>query len=75
MVGDLTIAGLVQANDWESGRPWIVSVVDSRVYWWVRVVSAVPLLCGFAALLPALYAGPVRRPMAPAAASALAAAE
>lgn len=75
MVGDLTIAGLVQANDWEAGRPWIVSVVDSRIYWWVRAVSAVPLLCGFAALLPALYAGSVRRPMAPATAPALAAAE
>lgn len=66
MVGDLTIAGLVQAADWEAGRPWIVSVVDSRSYWWVRVASAVPLLGGFAALLPALYAGPrVRRPRRP----------
>jgi cytochrome c oxidase cbb3-type subunit I len=59
MVGDLTIAGLVQAYDWESGRPWIVSVVDSKAYWIIRVFSALPILTGFAAFLPALYAGPV----------------
>lgn len=61
MVGDLTIAGLVQARDWGAQRPWMVSVSDSKIYWWIRVASALPILAGFAAMLPALYGGPVRQ--------------
>lgn len=51
MVVDLTAAGLVQGELWNSGAPWMDSVRASQGYWWVRVASAVPLILGFGSFL------------------------
>jgi cytochrome c oxidase cbb3-type subunit 1 len=58
MVSDLTIAGLVQGQLWQSGAPWVESVQASRPYWIIRALSAVPLAGGFASLLVGLTTGP-----------------
>jgi cbb3-type cytochrome c oxidase subunit I len=58
MVADLTIAGLVQGQLWQSGAPWIDAVEASRPYWIVRTLSAVPIASGFVALLLGLTTGP-----------------
>lgn len=54
MFVDLTVAGLVQGELWNSGAPWLDSVRVAVPYWWVRVVSAVPILLGFAAFIAGL---------------------
>lgn len=54
MFVDLTIAGLVQGELWNSGAPWLDSVRAAVPYWWVRVASAVPILLGFAAFIAGL---------------------
>jgi cbb3-type cytochrome c oxidase subunit I len=58
MVADLTAAGLVQGELWESPAPWMESVRASRIYWMVRSLSALPLLAGFAALCVSMLTGP-----------------
>lgn len=58
MVGDLTAAGLVQGELWQSDAPWIESVRAARTYWAIRDVSAVPLLLGFVAFFIGLTTGP-----------------
>ncbi|MHC8300828.1 cbb3-type cytochrome c oxidase subunit I [Pseudomonas sp. ZS1P83] len=69
----LTAGGLVQAHLWESPAPWMDSVRASLTYWWIRDLSAVPLLFGFIAFylglttgprnnLPAVLAAPVTQP-------------
>jgi len=58
MVSDLTIAGLVQGQLWQTNAPWIVSVEATRPYWLVRTLSGVPLAAGFIALLLGLTTGP-----------------
>ncbi len=58
MVADLTVAGLVQANYWQSGAPWIVSVVVSRHAWITRSVTGLLVLGGFIDLLQGLLTGP-----------------
>jgi len=58
MVVDLTIAGLVQADLWQAGGPWLESVRRSQPYWIVRTASAVPIAGGFLALLAGLLTGP-----------------
>jgi cbb3-type cytochrome c oxidase subunit I/cbb3-type cytochrome c oxidase subunit II len=57
MVLDLTIAGIVQGQVWQSGAPWIVSVQRSRPYWLLRAVAGVVLVAGFASLLAAFTTG------------------
>jgi len=48
MVIDLTIAGLVEAQVWESSAPWIDSVRGGVAsYWLVRTLSGLPILTGF----------------------------
>ncbi len=47
MVADLTVAGLVQAQLWQSGAPWLDSVTASRHYWIVRSVSGLLVIGGF----------------------------
>ncbi|AJZ56415.1 cytochrome C and Quinol oxidase polypeptide I family protein (plasmid) [Paraburkholderia fungorum] len=59
MVGDLTIAGLVQGNLWAQSVPWMDSVRASMPYWWIRVVSAVPVLAGFGLVAAAMLCGPL----------------
>lgn len=57
MVGDLTIAGLLQGKLWHEDVPWMVSVRASIPYWWWRVVSAAPILAGFGCLIAAMLCG------------------
>ncbi len=54
MVADLTVAGLVQAQSWQSGAPWIESVVASRHAWITRSFSGLLILAGFIELLRGL---------------------
>jgi len=58
MVGDLTLAGVVQAGLWTSGAPWMDAVVASRPYWVVRALSAVLVGGGIVALMAGLTTGP-----------------
>jgi len=57
MVSDLTIAGLVEARQWQSAGPWLDSVRAVHSFWWVRTLSAIPILAGFIALLAGLTTG------------------
>eukprot|EP01132_Coremiostelium_polycephalum_P015807 gene15807-19056_t len=54
----LTAGGLVQAQLWESPAPWMDSVRASLTYWWIRDLSAIPLLLGFIAFYMGLTTGP-----------------
>jgi mono/diheme cytochrome c family protein len=47
MIADLTIAGLVEAQVWQSSAPWIDSVRAVASYWLVRTFSGLPILAGF----------------------------
>jgi cytochrome c oxidase cbb3-type subunit 1 len=58
MVSDLTIAGLLQGQLWQTSAPWMVSVEATKPYWLVRTLSAIPLAAGFLALLWGLTTGP-----------------
>lgn len=58
MFVDLTIAGLLQADLWLDGAPWLDSVRDSRPYWIVRTLSGLLLAAGFVAVLVGLTTGP-----------------
>jgi cbb3-type cytochrome c oxidase subunit I len=59
MVADLTVAGLVQGQLWQSEAPWIESVRASRPFWITRSLAGVVVLGGFGALCLALLTGPV----------------
>ncbi|HTU22627.1 MAG TPA: cbb3-type cytochrome c oxidase subunit I [Gemmataceae bacterium] len=59
MVADLTAAGLVQAELWDSPAPWMDSVRASRTYWMLRSFAAIPLLAGFIALALSMLTGPL----------------
>lgn len=59
MVLHLTIAGLVEARLWQSAVPWLESVRAARPFWWVRTLSAIPIVAGFIALLAGLTTGEV----------------
>jgi cbb3-type cytochrome oxidase subunit 1 len=65
MVTDLTVAGLIQAQHWQSGAPWLDSVTASRHYWIVRSASGVLVLGGFICLLKGLLTGPLFEPRNP----------
>jgi len=58
MVTDLTIAGLVEAQVWESSAPWIDSVRAVGSYWLVRTFSGLPILAGFVLFWISLVTGP-----------------
>jgi len=58
MVIDLTIAGLVEAQVWESSAPWIDSVRAVASYWLVRTLSGLPILTGFVLFWISLVTGP-----------------
>jgi len=58
MVTDLTVGGLVQAQYWQSGAPWIDSVVASKHIWITRSVTGLLVLGGFLDLLQGLLTGP-----------------
>jgi cbb3-type cytochrome oxidase subunit 1 len=57
MVVDLTIAGLVEAQSWQSGAPWMDSVRAARPYWLIRVLTFIPIAGGFASLFMGLLTG------------------
>src|SRR6267142_331 len=58
MVADLTIAGLVEAQLWESSAPWMESVRAVASYWLVRTFSGLPILAGFVLFWTSLLSGP-----------------
>src|SRR6266852_3834699 len=58
MVTDLTIAGLVEAQVWQSSAPWIDSVRAVGNYWLVRTLSGLPVLAGFVVFWTSLVTGP-----------------
>src|SRR5467141_1792122 len=58
MVIDLTIAGLVEAQVWESSAPGIDSVRAVASYWLVRTLSGLPILAGFVLFWISLVTGP-----------------
>jgi mono/diheme cytochrome c family protein len=58
MVADLTIAGLVEAQVWQSSAPWIDSVRAVGSYWLVRTFSGLPILAGFVLFWTSLVTGP-----------------
>lgn len=57
MVVDLTAAGIVEANSWAAGEPWIESVRAAKPYWVIRVITHVPIAGGFLCLLAGLLTG------------------
>ncbi len=57
MVVDLSIAGVVQAQLWQDGLPWLESLRASRQYWVWRTWSAVPLIAGFVLLFVSFFTG------------------
>ncbi len=59
MVLDLTAAGLVQGQLWQTDLPWMDSVRASAPFWWVRSVSGFVLLAGFLAVVAAMTTGSV----------------
>ena len=59
MVADLTVAGMVQGQLWQSETLWIESVSASQPYWIARSLAALPVLAGFGALCLAMLTGPV----------------
>ncbi|MCU1262500.1 MAG: Cytochrome c oxidase subunit CcoN, partial [Bryobacterales bacterium] len=59
MVADLTLAGLVEAGYWQTHLPWTASIVAARNYWWVRLVSAVPIILGFICFCFGILTGPL----------------
>src|SRR5216684_1100250 len=58
MVTDLTIAGLVEAQVWQSSAPWIDSVRAVGSYWLVRTFSGLPILAGFLLFWISIVTGP-----------------
>src|SRR6267378_2522468 len=58
MVADLTIAGLVEAQVWQSSAPWIDSVRAVGTYWLVRTFSGLPILAGLVLFGTSLVSGP-----------------
>jgi cytochrome c oxidase cbb3-type subunit I/II len=58
MVADLTSAGLVEAQVWQSSAPWIDSIRAAGSYWLVRTLSGLPVLAGFALFWMSLVTGP-----------------
>lgn len=58
MLGDLTIAGLIQGYMWTESTTWIASVENSMPYWSIRAVSAIPIIAGFVCLIAAMLTGP-----------------
>src|SRR6266404_3708775 len=59
MVADLTFAGLVEGHYWQTHLPWTASVVALRNYWWVRLISAVPIVLGFVCFCFGILTGPL----------------
>ncbi|MBX9724540.1 MAG: cbb3-type cytochrome c oxidase subunit I, partial [Candidatus Obscuribacterales bacterium] len=65
MVLDLSLAGLVEANVWQSGLPWIESVREVRKLWVARSFVAIPIIGGFISLLVSMLTGPHNQTVIP----------
>ena len=72
MVVDLTIAGLVEAQVWQSSAPWIDSVRAVESYWLVRTLSGLPILAGFLLFWTSLVTGTMSSGAIPSAARGVA---
>jgi cytochrome c oxidase cbb3-type subunit I/II len=59
MATDLTAAGLVQGQLWQSDSTWLDSVRASQPYWMSRTVVGCVVLLGFVALTLSMTTGPV----------------
>jgi cbb3-type cytochrome c oxidase subunit I len=57
MVLDLTMAGVVEAQLWDDGAPWIQSVRAAGPYWLVRTFSGGAIILGFISFWGALVTG------------------
>lgn len=57
MVSDLTIAGLLETQLWQSTAPWLESVRAARPYWLIRTLTFGPIAAGFVLLLTGLVTG------------------
>jgi cbb3-type cytochrome oxidase subunit 1/mono/diheme cytochrome c family protein len=55
---DLTIAGVLQGQLWQTSAPWLESIRVSEPYWIVRTLSAIPIAGGFILFLVGLTTGP-----------------
>ena len=62
MVSDLTVAGLVEGDYWQTSLPWTASIVAARQYWWVRAISGVPIILGFLCFCLGMFTGPANEP-------------
>jgi len=58
MVIDLTAAGLVEGQLWNSNAPWIDSVRAMYPYWLTRTLSGIPIISGFLLFWIGLVTGP-----------------
>jgi cbb3-type cytochrome c oxidase subunit I/cbb3-type cytochrome c oxidase subunit II len=58
MASDLTAAGLVQGQMWQSDSTWLDSVRASQPYWLSRSFVGVIVLLGFVALILSMTTGP-----------------
>ncbi|HTA43333.1 MAG TPA: cbb3-type cytochrome c oxidase subunit I [Bryobacteraceae bacterium] len=58
MVIDLTMAGVVEAQLWDSGAPWIDSIRAARPYWVFRTFTGVAIILGFLFFWVGLLTGP-----------------
>src|SRR3984893_3672734 len=61
MIADLTIAGLVEAQLWDSGSRWIASVRAARPYWEFRTLTGVAIILGFVSFWVGLLTGPAAK--------------
>ena len=58
MVLDLTMAGVVEGQLWDSNAPWIQSVRAASPYWLVRTISGMSIIFGFLLFWIGLFTGP-----------------
>jgi cytochrome c oxidase cbb3-type subunit I/II len=61
MVIDLTMAGVVEGQLWDSGSPWIASVRAVRPYWEFRTLTGVAIILGFLFFWVGLLTGPAAK--------------
>ncbi|MGP8243800.1 MAG: cbb3-type cytochrome c oxidase subunit I [Bryobacteraceae bacterium] len=58
MVMDLTMAGVVEGQLWDSGAPWIASVRAAMPYWQFRSLAGGSIILGFLLFWVGLITGP-----------------
>jgi cbb3-type cytochrome c oxidase subunit I len=58
MAADLTAAGLVQGQIWQSDATWMESIRASKPFWLSRTVAGIAVFLGFVALTVSMTTGP-----------------